>query len=1254
MRSLRPCILRIWTHPDAGSVVAGTGFLARGVDGRSYALTCAHVVNVVCGREKQASDHPGRIEVSVERLSQPGSRIPAKLERWLRPEKLRADRPSGPSDIAVLSLAVTPEQSWPALRVVPSIRVLSGEQAVPFTTYGFIAPVGNGHPVEGRLSDVDITGRFVAKSSDGHGWFIEPGLSGAPVLAGGAIVGMVSERLGGESGAGLIIPAMMLAQAWPLLAEPYIGLRTFDPETAHLFFGRGRPHDHATEHPGALGALRERIEQQSVVALVGASGSGKSSLVQAGLRPWLEQDGWAVLSFDPGYQPIPRLADAVTEQTCPGLSGHQRLTAAQNWEAALRKDGLARVVDALSPGHCARILIVVDQFERVFNPEIDPSERETVLKMLLRAIDDPRVRLVLTLRLDMQERVVADENAQRMLLDPYPPFTLPRMSGTNIGEAIRDAAALFGVEVDRWLVDNLVADMARNEGHLPLLQEFLRDRWTRIAGDDGGAWRMRRDEADDTGEINLGTVLSTVANDAINAVLRSSFMPGIKESDVLGTLKSMVRLGGPADKPTKRVLSGPVRNASPSKTWKIAVRLAEERIVILDEVGGRPTAELAHEALITHWNGLSTWVAKDREFLIWRDRFEQAFKDWEDRDCRDEDLLKPSDVARAVEWQREGQSDRPAPDDSRVAFIAKSREYRQREQEERARSKALHYAVEVQKATNALFGVDETLEEVCSLIKERLKFDFLAIQFKDKDTQTIQAAHAVGLGEEWYSIARHTYRGDPSLWDIQAHVVGNDPPRIEILSGWDDRFDDFIFRKFGHERLTRVFVPIILARDKPTLGEWRDRHDPPLNALRQTRYDKRTVLELDSREAEHCRLSRSEVIGTIEAGYFDPKRSIDPERAVNLARAASEHAPRLWAASLEHVFEVIAKSAAEMVGAEIASLHFPFEAVRSRHAYEARAGTDLRSTLTPRQDGLGAQALEASRAAGRRVSRIVPDREQGHDRDHMKEFFPEAFKEGVWAQAAIPILTETESALYSSPPPAEPPPARDGLLYVRFTRPHWITPVELEWLEYFADRAGDAIRQASNYASAHDGHRRLVNLHNVARSLANDPTSRQLLDDIAGYVLNLFGASLVTVYEVDAATGSFVGKPGKAGRFRAPGITTGPLHGKSAPRLLVEANETVYQADARRSPILWPPGARDEALGPRFIEREDIASAAGVILRAGRQIVGAMFVNFRTPHFFPSAEQHLMETLASTAAVAIRNRRLLPAAKTKPGKRLPL
>jgi len=674
------CVLRIWA---ADGRVAGTGFLVRGEDGCAYAVTCAHVINLALGETIAAISHPGSVTIEVERFGTGGRRVAARVEHWIAPVPVDDKRASPLADIAILSVDTPTDPAWPDLHVRPARAVVPDNVEVPFHGFGFMGPE-DGTTTRGRLSAVDFGGWFVAKAEEGEGWFIEAGLSGAPIFGNNTILGMVVQRLGHGSRQGLIIPAMVLAQAWPLLTNPYVGLRSFTADTAHLFFGRGRPVDPDAPLTGTVKRLADRLGSQHIVAVVGASGSGKSSVVRAGLGYCLARRGWTVATFRPGDQPLQFLARALTEALEPDAQPNPaRLDAEERWQERLRNQGLQPAVGLLRANRPRGILFVVDQFEEFFLAEPEAAQRMTaernaVLDMLYRAAADEDVRVVLTLRMDFQERALADPLAQRMLTDPCPTFNLPTMAAAELGEAIEGAAALFNVSVDPGYLRDLAADASRGEGRLPLLQEALRESWRHIERRKDG-WCLvrpavsRGDASNEFAGLDLEAVLTRRADQALIA-LRAPFPgPPVAEADIRQALTSLVRLSSGSKIATKRILVGPGPDAPVTPLWRVVERLAQERLVVLGTRDGHPTAELTHDSLITTWKTLDRWITEDRGFLVWQDRFEQEFAYWEEHGRKDADLLRPTDVEIAVDWMQAPNPGRAPPGSGQSLFIEASR-----------------------------------------------------------------------------------------------------------------------------------------------------------------------------------------------------------------------------------------------------------------------------------------------------------------------------------------------------------------------------------------------------------------------------------------------------------------------------------------------------------------------------------------------------------------------------------------------------
>ena len=115
--------------------------------------------------------------------------------------------------------------------------------------------------------------------------------------------------------------------------------------------------------------------------------------------------------------------------------------------------------------------------------------------------------------------------------------------------------------------------------------------------------------------------------------------------------------------------------------------------------------------------------------------------------------------------------------------------------------------------TSELLHSNEIAKTLCEDTRDQLGFDFVAIQLIDFEEQVIQTVYGSGFSDEWYKNSKHALEGNPKFWDIQADIALAYPLRLEVITGWDSRFDEFIFKKYRHHHYTRAFVPLIVVRD---------------------------------------------------------------------------------------------------------------------------------------------------------------------------------------------------------------------------------------------------------------------------------------------------------------------------------------------------------------------------------------------------------------------------------------------------------
>ncbi|WP_215455600.1 trypsin-like peptidase domain-containing protein [Streptomyces sp. ATCC 21386] len=624
-RTLDAAVLRI---RDGRGTPVGAGFLVTG----ELAFTCAHVVTAALGTPK--GERPGQdARVGLD-LPLSGSResVTASVEEW-----------SGDRDIAVLRLDEPLPDAGP-VRLVRADEVWHH----PIRAFGF--PVGREHGVwhSGRLLDRQGGGWIQTEMTSANGYRVTGGFSGGPVwdehLAG--VVGMVVAAESKEPAAAYLIPADELLSAWPELAlpavpeSPFRPLAAFDETAARFFFGRERE----------TSEVAELVRGNKAVALVGPSGSGKSSLAMAGVVPLLRREGYEAVVLRPASShgsPPAALAAALLPLLEPGLSEVDSLEKTQKLAAVLRGDsgpGLhSTVTSVLNRTGARRLLLVVDQCEEALAA---PAEEVTALADLLAVGSLPdTVRVLITLRADFLDPVLATPSLGP--LAGHRIHALRPMDHDQLREVItRPVAGTPQVSYEKGLDDRILRDTGDAPGALPLLVMALDLLWREQTGDGrltyeayeriGGVTGALRREAD-------RAWTETVA-DADEPAARRLFTR-LVQVPVAGT-------GAVARRPAARAELAPAE-------WEIAQRLAATRLLV---TGGAETVELAHEALITAWPKLAAWVTEDHEFLAWRENLRLDLSRW--RGAGEPVELLPSALvlASAQRWLTEREADLGGPE----------------------------------------------------------------------------------------------------------------------------------------------------------------------------------------------------------------------------------------------------------------------------------------------------------------------------------------------------------------------------------------------------------------------------------------------------------------------------------------------------------------------------------------------------------------------------------------------------------------
>jgi hypothetical protein len=406
----------------------------------------------------------------------------------------------------------------------------------------------------------------------------------------------------------------------PADQPPFRGLFVFDVEHAHLFFGR----DRETEE------LLERLRADPFLAVVGDSGSGKSSLVRAGLVPALHRgrfyDGtawvksWRVAICRPGDDPFRELANALPDLDLE-LTPEKRIAVLAQCREQLKqgKEGLYNCLAALVRSG-VRTLLIVDQFEELFTLTIESEERRRFVDSLLNAqggVGDRPVHVLITLRADFYSRCWEHPELPKRIAGNQ--YAVRRMDRAQLKEAIEKPLAMAGARLEPGLTDVILNDVGDEPGNLPLLEHALEQLWER-----------RSDQTLTHRAYNeIGRVSGAIKHQADEVYQR------FDEREKELARKIFLRLTQPGEgtEDTRRRASKSeilALGGDREMAERVLVRLADTRLVTTggETPGEDDVVEVAHEALIREWPRLRGWVEADREEILFERRLTNAVAEW--------------------------------------------------------------------------------------------------------------------------------------------------------------------------------------------------------------------------------------------------------------------------------------------------------------------------------------------------------------------------------------------------------------------------------------------------------------------------------------------------------------------------------------------------------------------------------------------------------------------------------------------------
>ncbi|MGV0107221.1 pentapeptide repeat-containing protein [Nostoc sp. DSM 114160] len=439
---------------------------------------------------------------------------------------------------------------------------------------------------------------------------------------------------------------------------PYKGLSYFDctEADAKLFYGRTALTDE----------LLEKVRSGNFLAVLGASGSGKSSVVRAGLLYQLKlgrrlsgSDTWQLKIFRPGINPLQNLALAFVESELSDIDRASQLAKAEE----LIAKGAVGLGQLITAAQTQRVVLVVDQFEEAFTQCQDIIKRQQFFECVLGALqrDDNKLCLIITMRADFFGKCLEQEygGLAKKIQDHL--VTVTPMIREELETAIIKPAEQVNLAVEPELVSQMIADVEDSPGSLPLLQYTLTE-----------LWQQRTEERLTlTTYSKLGGVRGTLQTRATEVYESLSLE---EQQATKRIFLELTQLGEGTEDTRRQVLQRDLVSSQHPEAAinRIIQRLADEKLVVTSTLSNQiAVVDVAHEVLIRHWLLLRKWIEESRDILRQKRKIEAAAVEWRDR-AKAKDYLLQGKRLREVEDFHKQQTENLRLSDLAIEFIQAS------------------------------------------------------------------------------------------------------------------------------------------------------------------------------------------------------------------------------------------------------------------------------------------------------------------------------------------------------------------------------------------------------------------------------------------------------------------------------------------------------------------------------------------------------------------------------------------------------
>lgn len=436
---------------------------------------------------------------------------------------------------------------------------------------------------------------------------------------------------------------------------PYMGLQAFTEESAQYFYGRD----------ALIQRLINHVNHETKLAVIGASGSGKSSLVQAGLFYQLSQgkqipqsDRWLLKCFRPGNSPFLSLAQCLSNEGGQKANTQIRLPIEE-----LLSQGVEGFVQWLRSRPEPMVVLVVDQFEELFTLTSE-SERKDFVDLILDTVEyaGDRFKLIFTLRADFISSCLEIPKLAQ-IIQKYSVLVTPYLSESEYREAIVKPATQVGLKVEPGLEEILLQELSGGTGDLPLLQFVLQKLWEnrhrgvltldayrKLGGIKGALEKQAQDLYDSLDPetqaaakwifLNL-TKIGDGTEDTRRRVTKSDLIvPKYPAELIEKTLQKLTEAKLIITNLPSGIVTGVSRGERLTSDYSQILRRAMQQ---------EPTVEVVHEILIRHWSTLRWWLEENRSRLKLQRQIEQAAILWKRENKQPDFLLRGIRLAEAEE-----------------------------------------------------------------------------------------------------------------------------------------------------------------------------------------------------------------------------------------------------------------------------------------------------------------------------------------------------------------------------------------------------------------------------------------------------------------------------------------------------------------------------------------------------------------------------------------------------------------------------